>query len=207
MNHWTLRGYTAPRLHRWSLPAADTLLSILLALLFSPPLFSVGPGSQPAPEALPERTERIEISKGARELRIYTASGSVDSFPVGLGFEPMADKRRQGDGATPEGDYVVCIKNPHSRYYLSLGLNYPSASDAERALSDGRITEEQRAAIVRAEESGVCPPWNTPLGGEIFIHGRGAASDWTLGCVALEDPAMRALFDATEVGVEVKILP
>ena len=43
------------------------------------------------------------------------------------------------------------------------------------------------------------------LGGEIFIHGRGSGSDWTWGCIALDDPEMKELFDAIPVGTPVVI--
>jgi murein L,D-transpeptidase YafK len=101
----------------------------------------------------------------------------------------------------------VCIKNPHSQYLLSLGINYPNSVDAARGLEAGLISQAEHDRIVRAEKRGVCPPWNTRLGGEIFIHGRGAGSDWTLGCVALDDDAMRRLFAEVEVGTPVHIAP
>ena len=49
------------------------------------------------------------------------------------------------------------------------------------------------------------PPQNTKLGGDIYIHGNGAQSDWTWGCVALENDDMRELFDAVSVGTSVRI--
>jgi L,D-peptidoglycan transpeptidase YkuD (ErfK/YbiS/YcfS/YnhG family) len=51
------------------------------------------------------------------------------------------------------------------------------------------------------------PPWNTPLGGEIFIHGNGSQSDWTWGCVALDNEDMKELFDAIPKGTNVVIEP
>ena len=43
--------------------------------------------------------------------------------------------------------------------------------------------------------------------GEIYIHGHGARSDWTWGCVALENEEMRELFEAVSVGTPVAIKP
>lgn len=149
----------------------------------------------------------IVVLKDRRLLRVVCENRVVREYPVGLGFEPVADKIREGDGATPEGIFHVCVKNPNSRFYLSLGLDYPAVDDAERGLEDGLITRAQHDTIIAAHEQGRCPPWDTRLGGEIFIHGRGAGSDWTLGCVALNDPDMRELFEAAEVGTRVEILP
>jgi murein L,D-transpeptidase YafK len=46
----------------------------------------------------------------------------------------MGPKRLQGDYQVPEGFYYINEFNPRSNYHLSLGLNYPNASD--RILSD-----------------------------------------------------------------------
>ena len=49
------------------------------------------------------------------------------------------------------------------------------------------------------------PLQNTRMGGEIFIHGNGSHSDWTWGCVALDDRDIRELFDTVPVGTPVTI--
>ncbi|HLA09634.1 MAG TPA: L,D-transpeptidase [Pyrinomonadaceae bacterium] len=41
----------------------------------------------------------------------------------------------------------------------------------------------------------------------LYIHGNGAQSDWTLGCVALENGDIRELYDAVDVGTPVIIKP
>jgi lipoprotein-anchoring transpeptidase ErfK/SrfK len=46
---------------------------------------------------------------------------------------------------------------------------------------------------------------NTPLGGDIMIHGFGTARDWTWGCVALENANIKALFDLLPIGTVVVI--
>jgi lipoprotein-anchoring transpeptidase ErfK/SrfK len=51
------------------------------------------------------------------------------------------------------------------------------------------------------------PPWDTRLGGEIFIHGHGASRDWTRGCIALDNEDMRELYGLVDVGTPVTILP
>ncbi|HWS85537.1 MAG TPA: L,D-transpeptidase [Pyrinomonadaceae bacterium] len=159
------------------------------------------------PLKLPLEGARVVVEKGARRLRLYAGGELVRVRRVALGFTPEGDKVRQGDGRTPEGEFQVCMKNPKSSFYLSLGLTYPNAEDAERGLRDGLITRAQHKGITRALAGGRCPPWNTALGGEIFIHGGGTASDWTFGCVALENPEIKELFDALPAGTPVRILP
>lgn len=159
----------------------------------------------PIPQPLPG--PRIRVRKSDRLLELLSGGRVVRTFPVGLGPNPTGAKRHTRDGRTPEGEYRVCLKNPESKYYLALGLSYPSSRDAEAAYREGRITRADRDAVAAAEASGSCPPWDTPLGGAIVIHGRGASADWTLGCVALEDADMRLLYDAVPVGTPVSLEP
>ncbi len=178
-------------------------MPVLLALVLS-----AAAAATPAP-ALPATIPepRIVVLKARRELRLYTGETLLKTYRVGLGLNPVPPKRRSGDHATPEGAYVVCIKNPRSQFLLSLGLSYPNAQDADRGLEGRLITRSQHRRIRRALALSACPPWDTPLGGEIFIHGRGSSSDWTWGCVVLDDPDIRELYSRIPVGTPVLIEP
>lgn len=92
--------------------------------------------------------DRILIEKAARRMTLYDGAAVKARYRVALGFAPFGDKQREGDGRTPEGVYRITLKNPNSRYHLSLRLSYPDAED--------------RAAARAAGE---------PPGGDIFIHG------------------------------------
>lgn len=175
---------------------------LLLVLVFSAYLMIRRDVSEPfAPRP------RIEVFKSARQLRYYDASGAVRERAVALGSNPGPPKEREGDGATPEGEYFVCAKNPQSKYFLSLGLSYPGPRDAERGRAAGIISEAERAEIGRAHAESRPPPWKTALGGEIFIHGGGTGTDWTQGCVALDNADMAELYALIEVGTPVIIRP
>lgn len=155
-----------------------------------------------------EAVAGIEIFKAERQLRLVNVAGrTIRAFPVALGSEPVAPKRVEGDGATPEGAYYVCRKNPRSKFYLSLGLSYPGPGDAARGRREGIITEAEERAILEAHGRGEAPPWKTRLGGEIFIHGGGVAGDWTQGCVAVRDADMRELYNRIPLGMPVRIFP
>jgi L,D-peptidoglycan transpeptidase YkuD (ErfK/YbiS/YcfS/YnhG family) len=159
------------------------------------------------PLKLPLVGPRIVVRKSARKLTLYAGEKAVRIYRVGLGFDPEDDKTRQGDGRTPEGSFYVCVKNPNSKYYLSLGLSYPNKEHAERGLRGGLITRAQHDRIMNALEAKSRPPWDTRLGGEVFIHGRGSKSDWTFGCVALDDEDMKELFGCIPKGTPVIIEP
>ncbi len=77
----------------------------------------------------------------------------------------LGPKRMEGDYQVPEGFYYINELNPKSNYHLSLGLNYPNASD--RILSD-----------------------SARPGGDIYIHG----SCVTVGCIPIKDDQIEELY-------------
>ncbi len=77
----------------------------------------------------------------------------------------LGPKRMQGDYQVPEGFYYINEFNPRSLYHLSLGLNYPNASD--RILSD-----------------------SLQPGGDIYIHG----SCVTTGCIPVTDKQIEDIY-------------
>lgn len=77
----------------------------------------------------------------------------------------LGPKRMQGDYQVPEGFYYINEFNPKSQYHLSLGLNYPNASD--RILSD-----------------------SLQPGGDIYIHG----SCVTTGCIPITDQQIEEIY-------------
>lgn len=155
--------------------------------------------------ALPLVNPSIVVTKSKRRLRLHSAGKVVREYRVGLGLSPMEDKIKAGDKRTPEGEFYICRKNPRSKFYLSLELSYPNKPHAVRGLREGLISRAQYNQIVNALEQKGVPPQNTHLGGEIFIHGNGSGSDWTWGCVALEDRDVKELFDIIPVGTPVTI--
>jgi murein L,D-transpeptidase YafK len=154
---------------------------------------------------LPLRNPRIVVKKSQRQLLLYSEGKLVRTYRIGLGLSPVGDKVRAGDHRTPEGDFYIFTKNPKSAFYLSLGVSYPNAEHAARGLRDGLITRSQYSRILAALQRKTTPLQYTSLGGTIYIHGRGASSDWTWGCVALDDADIKELYDAVEVRTPVTI--
>lgn len=153
----------------------------------------------------------IVIEKSKRLLSLYDDGGRlVSSHPVCLGKCPEGPKLSEGDGKTPEGAYRVCTVNPHSKFHLSFGLSYPGVHDARNARREKRISAFTYLKIRVFHLLGLRPPWNTPLGGFIMLHGEspsGEAGDWTQGCIALENEAIDAVGRHIKKGDTVKILP
>lgn len=154
----------------------------------------------------------IYVYKEQRLLQLFGSGRIILSCGIGLGASPVGHKTHEGDGKTPQGRYIVCTRNAESKYMLFLGLNYPGLSDAQRAYEGGLILKAQRDAIKAAHESGLRPPWDTPLGGQIGIHGggidiSGTLIDSTAGCIALRDADILALWPLSPIGTPVIILP
>jgi len=127
----------------------------------------------------------------------------------------MGDKTQHGDNRTPEGDYRIIEKRSDSKFHRFITIDYPNLDDANRAYEEGRVTASQWADILYASAKGIKPPWNTPLGGFLGIHGIGDNEpfklrliddwDWTNGCVALKNSDVEELFHLVAVGTAVRI--
>jgi len=136
----------------------------------------------------------IVVYKEKRLLVLYERGRPAASFTADLGRNRLQPKHHAGDKATPEGRYRVTAKkqNGQSKYYKALLLDYPNAED--------------RARFERERKAGRLPAGATP-GADIEIHGEGGRdSDWTLGCVALANDDIDAVFRRVEVGTPVTIV-
>lgn len=187
-----------------------TTLPVSLFLIVSAVLLTAWSNTlmtPPDPE-LPKLTApRILVKKSDRVLELYDGEKLVKTYKTALGFSPIGDKEIEGDGKTPEGDFYVFAKNPKSKFFLSVGISYPNIEDAKRGSAAGLINRAEYEGIIDAIGSRKTPPQKTKLGGEIYVHGGGTASDWTEGCIAMENEDIKELFEAIPVGAPVSILP
>jgi len=156
-------------------------------------------------DALPD--DYLVVRKSARNLAVCKSGGNVNNFRVGLGFNPVGDKKQQGDGRTPEGTFYVSRVNPASKYYKAFVLSYPDKQVADDGYAAGLISAATRSQIYAAQSSCGEPPSNTALGGMVEVHGKGGSSDWTAGCVAIEDVEMDYLWARIGKRDTVVVLP
>ncbi|MBU9936337.1 MAG: L,D-transpeptidase family protein [Ferruginibacter sp.] len=121
--------------------------------------------------AWPPQSLYIRSFKYDRQLEVWVKNGNNESFKLFKTYKvcmqsgTTGPKRMEGDYQIPEGFYYINEFNPNSKYHLSLGLNYPNASD--RILSDS-----------------IRP------GGSIYIHGNCVST----GCIAISDIPIEELF-------------
>ena len=138
------------------------------------------------------RADLILVDKSDRRLTLFKDGEPIFETKVALGTNPVGDKQMEGDGRTPEGEFLIDRRNADSKYYLSLGLNYPTAPQQAAASREGRDP-----------------------GGDIFIHGQpnlspGALTlpgDWTAGCIAVSNVAMRAIWRRVAKGTKIIVRP
>lgn len=133
----------------------------------------------------PEVT-RVVVFKEERRLYLMHGDRTLRGYDMELGFAPAGHKATKGDGRTPEGRYRIDKRNPDSRYYLSIGIDYPRPHD-----------------VARARLSGKSP------GGDIFIHGTpqamGGKPDWTWGCIAVTNREIEDIYAMVRNGTVVDI--
>ncbi len=148
-----------------------------------------------------------------RVLKVMQGDEEVEVFPrVAIGLHGADYEKMRGDKKTPLGEYRIGWVNENSKFHRFLGLTYPNIDNAKRAYRDGLIGEETFRSIMRAEMEEGVPPQNTPLGGQIGIHGLGAADrqiheafDWTSGCIALNNEEIDRLYRWIKKGTLVVI--
>ena len=97
---------------------------------------------------------------------------------------------------------AICVAVSNAVFFL-IYRGLPEFQDARRMGAPEELTACIRERAARGER----PPWGSFLGGEIYIHGGGAETDWTAGCIALNDADAQTLYDAVPLGTIIEIDP
>ena len=140
------------------------------------------------------RAQSIVISKADRVLSLYRNGRKVLTYPIRLGSRGIRAKQHYGDGATPEGHYLVHRKRGSGQtpYFRALILDYPNTDDRRR------FEEAQKAGLI---------PQNQPMPGLIQLHGIAQGiTDQPFGSILLDNPQIAKLFDQVAVGTPVTIV-
>jgi murein L,D-transpeptidase YafK len=153
----------------------------------------------------------IDVTK--QTLSIFQGDKIKKTFRnISVGRNGYTLDRHEGDGKTPLGVFHVARINPNSRFHLFFGLDYPNREYAEEALRHKLIDYDTYTAIKRALYHGDLPPQDTPLGGNIGIHGLGhgnryihETTNWTEGCIALTNEQIDKLAKWITLGTKVVI--
>jgi murein L,D-transpeptidase YafK len=122
---------------------------------------------------LPYRNFQVFLRaiKDERTLEIWVKGETRDTFQRLTSYAfcetsgTLGPKRKEGDLQIPEGLYYLTHFNSQSKFHLSLGINYPNASD--NILSDP----------------------GKP-GGAIYVHGNCV----TVGCIPITDEKIKEVY-------------
>ncbi|MCB0806408.1 MAG: L,D-transpeptidase [Bacteroidales bacterium] len=141
-----------------------------------------------------QKSYAIIIDKMAHQCYVFKNGKLKNIFQTDLGKNWIGTKQFSGDGATPEGKYLVEKKLDlnHTKYHKALLINYPGEADIKRFklnISSGKL------------------PNNSRIGGLIEIHGEGGKGvDWTDGCIALNNRDMDVVFRIAHTNTTVTII-
>jgi murein L,D-transpeptidase YafK len=148
-----------------------------------------------------------------RVLKVMAGGEPKEVFTqIAIGRSGTGLEKARNDAKTPLGEYHIGWVNENSKYHRFFGFTYPNVENAKRAYQEGMIGEGTFRTILRAELIENVPPQNTPLGGQIGIHGVGRANrlihenfDWTSGCIAMTDEQIDRLTQWVKKGTLVVI--
>jgi murein L,D-transpeptidase YafK len=140
------------------------------------------------------KADLIVVHKATRRLDLYRHGVLLKSYSVSLGRHPEGPKRQQGDGRTPEGEYVLDYRIPNSSFYRALHISYPDPADRAAARTQG--VDPGGLVMVHGIKNG--------LGWLGRLH---VAFDWTDGCVAVTDREMDEIWRAVPDGTKVTLRP
>jgi murein L,D-transpeptidase YafK len=141
-----------------------------------------------------EGIDRILVVKKDRKMYLYKEGKVQSVIPVSLGKNPIGPKQEQGDNRTPEGEFFIHRKLCSPKYYRSLCISYPRPEDIEQAKAKG--VNPGGAVTIHAQ-----PTWNANGKGDSYTLSR----NWTQGCVAVTNDAMKELWYAVREGVPITI--
>ncbi|MCK4442073.1 MAG: L,D-transpeptidase family protein, partial [Sulfurovaceae bacterium] len=126
------------------------------------------------------------------------ANGVIfNKYHISLGSSPTGAKEMEGDRKTPEGIYTLDWRQSSKLYNKSIHISYPNKKD-----------------IATAKKL------NVSTGGMIMIHGTPSnwslspfgnwmpmLLDWTEGCIAMSNDDIEEVWEQTQKGTPIYILP
>jgi murein L,D-transpeptidase YafK len=138
--------------------------------------------------------DEVIIDKSDRELHLLSDGEIFRTFSIALGIRPDGDKEMEGDFKTPEGRYLLDMRNPDSDYFLSIHVSYPSAADRREASQSG--LDPGGAIMIHGQP-------NLPTRSETYYR----TQDWTNGCIAVSNSDMIDIWLMTNENTPIEIRP
>jgi murein L,D-transpeptidase YafK len=138
--------------------------------------------------------DMVIVDKSDRKLYLMQDSEPFRAFDIALGIRPTGDKEFEGDFRTPEGTYLLDIRNPNSEYFLSIHVSYPNGQDIREARNKG--LDPGGAIMIHGQP-------NAPTRSEAYYR----TQDWTNGCIAVSNSDMIDIWLMTGNNTPIEIRP
>ena len=138
--------------------------------------------------------DQIVVEKAARKLHLMQQGKVFRTFDISLGIQPDGDKQEEGDFRTPEGRYLLDIRNESSEFFLSIHISYPNRQDRREARQDG--VQPGGSIMIHGQP-------NEPTKSETYYQ----TQDWTNGCIALSNSDMIDIWLMTSKNTPIEIRP
>ncbi|MEM6781309.1 MAG: L,D-transpeptidase family protein [Pseudomonadota bacterium] len=137
----------------------------------------------------------VLVEKSQNRMYLMKDGKVIRDYHVALGKNPYGHKVKEGDDRTPEGRYNLFFKNPNSKFFRSIMLDYPNERDE---------------SIARAR--GVDPGKHIAIHGQPNEHfgpneGVSQAFNWTDGCIAVTNPEMYEIWKLVDIDTPIEIRP
>lgn len=136
----------------------------------------------------------VVVEKAKRKLHLMQDGEVFRSFEIALGIRPDGDKLREGDFKTPEGRYLLDMRNPDSEFFLSIHISYPNRQDRREARQLG--VDPGGAIMIHGQP-------NLPTKSETYYR----TQDWTNGCIAVSNSDMIDIWLMTGENTPIEIRP
>lgn len=165
----------------------------------------------------------VLVMKSDHRLEVYHYGEKIAEYPIALSAHGLAPRTTWEDSLTPEGEFLIASM----QYESVFGPRQMLLDTTEQSLTDyvrqyGQEGKE-RITAWEAKHGALDTIWEVydfneanlghQIWNDILIHGGGTHSDWTLGCIALDDEDLIELFDTLYqsqgrgLGIVVEICP
>jgi murein L,D-transpeptidase YafK len=136
----------------------------------------------------------VVVHKAARRLELYRKGVLLKGYTVSLGSHPIGPKWEEGDGRTPEGEYIIDYRKGDSSFHRALHISYPGSKDLAIAHSHG--VSPGGLVMIHGTKNGRSPQKEAQL-----------PHDWTDGCIAVTDQEIDEIWRAVPDGTRIVLQP
>lgn len=140
--------------------------------------------------------DKVVVKKSESKMFLLKKGEVVKAYDVAFGANPVGHKERRGDMRTPEGRYNLTYKNPYSRFYKSIRIDYPNSRDL--ALAQMRGLDPGSDIVIHGLPNGMR---------DEDIIGELSPKNWTEGCIAVRNHEMDEIWHLVQVDTPITIYP